>query len=59
MLMLRDEIRGWRFYDQPEHGCRRAGAEAQIGTYTPVLGHDGADLAAAVQRSSRSATARR
>jgi predicted ATPase len=49
LLMLREEMRGWRFYD---HFRTDAGAPArlpQVGTYTPVLGHDGADLAAALQ----------
>jgi predicted ATPase len=49
MLMLREHIRTWRFYD---HFRTDAGAPArlpQIGTHTPVLGHDGSDLAAAIQ----------
>jgi predicted ATPase len=49
MLMLREEMRAWRFYD---HFRTDAGAPAripQIGTHTPVLSHDGADLAAALQ----------
>jgi predicted ATPase len=46
---LRERIRGWRFYD---HFRTDSGAPArlsQIGTHTPVLGNDGADLAAAIQ----------
>lgn len=46
---LRERIRGWRFYD---HFRSDSGAPArlpQIGTYTPVLANDGADLAAAIQ----------
>ncbi len=49
MLMLREAMRAWRFYD---HFRTDAGAPArlpQIGTHTPVLSHDGADLAAALQ----------
>jgi predicted ATPase len=49
VLMLREEMRSWRFYD---HFRTDAGAPArmpQIGTHTPVLSHDGADLAAALQ----------
>ena len=49
MLMLREEMRSWRFYD---HFRTDAGAPArlpQIGTHTAVLSHDGADLAAALQ----------
>ena len=49
MLMLREEMRAWRFYD---HFRTDAGAPArvpQVGTHTPILSHDGADLAAAFQ----------
>jgi len=49
LLMLREQMRAWRFYD---HFRTDAGAPArlpQIGTHTPVLRHDGADLAAALQ----------
>jgi predicted ATPase len=49
MLVLREEMRAWRFYD---HFRTDAGAPArlpQIGTHTPILSHDGADLAAALQ----------
>src|SRR4051812_40668029 len=49
MLVLREEIRGWRFYDQLRTDAAAPARMPQIGTYTPVLGHDGADLAAAVQ----------
>jgi len=49
MLLLREEIRGWRFYDQLRTDAAAPARMPQIGTYTPVLGHDGADLAAAVQ----------
>ena len=49
LLALREQIRAWRFYD---HFRTDAGSPArlpQVGTHTPVLGHDGADLAAALQ----------
>jgi predicted ATPase len=49
LLSLRERIRSWRFYD---HFRTDAGAPArgsQIGTRTPVLSHDGADVAAALQ----------
>ena len=49
MIALRERIRAWRFYDQlrsdPDAGARRP----QVGTRTVALGHDGADLAAALQ----------
>lgn len=46
---FREQIRGWRFYD---HFRTDKGAPArvpQLGTRTPVLSHDGRDLAAAIQ----------
>ena len=49
MLTLRESIRAWRFYD---HFRTDAGAPArspQVGTYTPVLCDDGADVAAALE----------
>ena len=49
MLMLREHIRGWRFYDQLRTDATAPARVPQIGTHTPVLGHDGADFAAALQ----------
>jgi predicted ATPase len=49
MLMLREEMRGWRFYDHFRTDATAPSRLPQIGTHTPVLGHDGADLAAALQ----------
>ena len=49
LFRVRERMRSWRFYD---HFRTDAGAPARgshIGTRTPVLGHDGADLAAALQ----------
>ncbi|MEC3977344.1 AAA family ATPase [Amycolatopsis sp. H20-H5] len=49
LLLIRERIRSWRFYD---HFRTDAGAPARsvrIGTRTPVLGHDGGDLAAALR----------
>jgi predicted ATPase len=49
MLTLRESVRAWRFYD---HFRTDAGAPArspQVGTYTPVLCDDGADVAAALE----------
>lgn len=49
MLVLRERMRGWRFYDHlrtdPDAPARRP----QVGTHTPVLSHDGYNLAAAIQ----------
>jgi len=49
MLLLREQMRGWRFYDQFRVDAEAPARLPQIGTHTPVLGNDGADLAAAVQ----------
>lgn len=49
VLMLREAMRGWRFYDHFRTDALAPARLPQIGTYTPVLGHDGADLAAALQ----------
>ena len=49
MLMLREDMRAWRFYDHFRTDAGAPARLAQIGTHTPVLSHDGADLAAALQ----------
>ncbi len=48
MLLLRDQIRGWRFYDQLRTDAGAPPRVPQVGTHTPVLSNDGADLAAAL-----------
>jgi predicted ATPase len=48
MLLLRDQIRSWRFYDQLRTDAAAPPRLPQIGTHTPVLSNDGADLAAAL-----------
>jgi predicted ATPase len=49
VLALRERMRAWRFYDHLRSDANAPARQAQIGTYTPVLAHDGADLAAALQ----------
>jgi predicted ATPase len=49
MLMLREEMRAWRFYDHFRTDAAAPARLRQIGTHTPILSHDGADLAAALQ----------
>jgi predicted ATPase len=49
LLALRESIRQWRFYDHFRTDAEAPARRAQIGTHTPVLNHDGADLAAALQ----------
>jgi predicted ATPase len=48
LLILRERMRDWRFYDHLDTGRDAPGRKPQVGTYTPVLANDGADLAAAV-----------
>ncbi len=49
VLQLRETIRGWRFYDHFRTDSDAPARRAQLGTFTPVLHHDGRDLAAALQ----------
>jgi predicted ATPase len=49
LLLLRERMRDWRFYDHFDTGRDAPARQPQIGTYTPVLDSDGADLAAAVE----------
>ena len=49
LFALRDEIRGWRFYDGFRVDVGAPARRPQIGTRTPVLDHDGNDLAASIQ----------
>ena len=49
MLSLRESIRGWRFYDHFRMDADSPVRSPQIGTWTPVLGNDGSDLASAIQ----------
>jgi len=48
-LLLRESIRGWRFYDHFRTDAASPARLPQIGTHTPVLGHDGRDVAAALE----------
>jgi predicted ATPase len=49
LLTVRERIRSWRFYDHLRADADAPARQAQVGTRTPVLAHDGADLAAALQ----------
>jgi predicted ATPase len=49
LLSLRERMRSWRFYDHVRTDADAPARASQIGTRTPVLSHDGADLAAALQ----------
>jgi predicted ATPase len=49
VLLLRDRMRSWRFYDQFRTDRDAPARQSRIGTRTPVLDHEGADLPAALQ----------
>lgn len=49
LLMLRERMRGWRFYDNLRTDPQAPARRAQVGTRTIVLASDGADIAAALQ----------
>lgn len=49
LAAVRDRLRGWRFYDGFRVDARAPARQPRVGTRTPVLADDGADLAAAVQ----------
>ena len=46
---LRELINGWRFYDHFRTDREAPARQPQLGTRTPVLHHDGRDIAAAIQ----------
>ena len=49
MISLREQIRSWRFYDHFRSDRAAPARLPQIGTHTPVLDHEGVNLAAALQ----------
>lgn len=49
MIALREQIRSWRFYDHFRTDELASVRQVQIGTHSPVLADDGANLAAALQ----------
>jgi predicted ATPase len=49
MIAVRERIRSWRFYDHFRTDAAAPARLSHIGTHTPVLADDGADLAAALQ----------
>ena len=48
LLLLRESMRAWRFYDHFRTDSDAPARRRQVGTRTPVLASDGADLAAAI-----------
>ncbi len=49
LLLLRERMRAWRFYDDLRTDRDAPARRPQVGTRTPVLAGDGADLGAAIQ----------
>ena len=49
LLSLRERMRDWRFYDHFRTDREAPARRPQVGTYTPVMASDGADLAAAIE----------
>ncbi|ROO90021.1 putative ATPase [Actinocorallia herbida] len=49
LTRVRELLRSWRFYDQVRTDADAPARAARVGTRTPVLASDGADLAAALQ----------
>ncbi len=53
MLAVRESIRGWRFYEGFRTDTASPVRVPQIGTFTPVLSNEGADLPAALETIRR------
>jgi predicted ATPase len=49
LLLVRERMRGWRFYDHLRTDLDAPARTPQVGTRTPVLSSNGADVAAALQ----------
>ena len=49
LMTLRERMRSWRFYDHLRTDADAPARQVQIGTRTPILGPEGADVAAALQ----------
>jgi predicted ATPase len=49
VLRVREQIRSWRFYGHIRTDAAAPARASQVGTRTPVMSHDGADVAAALQ----------
>jgi predicted ATPase len=49
LMRMRERIRSWRFYDHVRTDAAAPARAAHLATRTPILSHDGHDLAAALQ----------
>ncbi|GAB3368358.1 AAA family ATPase [Amycolatopsis echigonensis] len=57
LLIVRDRVRGWRFYDHFRTDADAPARQSRIGTRTWALDHDGGDLAAALRTIQESTDA--
>jgi len=49
LLVLREKMRQWRFYDNLRTDREAPARRPQVGTFTPILAGDGSDIGAALQ----------
>lgn len=49
LMVLRELLRSWRFYDHMRTDREAPARQLQVGTYSPILSEDGGNLAAALQ----------
>ncbi len=49
LIVLREKLRSWRFYDTFRVDSQSPARHPSIATFTPIMSGDGADLAAALQ----------
>jgi len=49
LIIMRETLRRWRFYDTFRTDARSPARRPSIGTFTPIMSGDGSDLAAAIQ----------
>jgi predicted ATPase len=49
LLLLRERMRAWRFYDDLRTDRDAPARRPQVGTFTPILAGDGSDIGAAIQ----------
>lgn len=49
LLLLRERMRNWRFYDDLRTDRDAPARRPQVGTFTPILASDGSDIGAALQ----------
>ncbi|TWT78927.1 hypothetical protein CA13_03240 [Planctomycetes bacterium CA13] len=49
LIVMREILRSWRFYDTFRTDADAPARRASVGTFTPIMSSDGSDLAAALQ----------